>query len=887
MTPSDVRIFHRSIYRPAMLYSLPAVAVDEELFAPVQSKILASILNGIGVSRTIPTAIRHGPSSMGGLDLIDLRTEAGIASIKLLRDSIFSGSETGKMILINLFHSQLEAGIGAPLLADPNISVPYLTPTWITSIRQFAYQHNLSITTTAVYTPRLRTTNDRYLMDSTHLASFTPSQILDINLVRIYLQASTLSDLSAGDDGRTICEHRFRGERPPSFNLQPHWPRQVPPTRSQIQLWKKFLSINFLRYRHFWKHPLGNLLQVPSSLPNTPFATSLHPYDYPSLKDFLRALPQFFRRLLYHHEQLATDHEIWRAFRSRSRLEIVTDGSLATGIGTFGWRLLRPPSLILYEGSGPIDGPAELSTSTRSELGGFAAPLLLVAALSRYWGLSHRCKFRWIVDSTAAISKVHMVTRKGAHPYRQPSNIDFLSIIAELFQEIRRPISITWVKGHQDSDAGTRQLSRDACNNIAVDALATKHRVDRRLHPCQLIPHLDAMRVSISMNGLRLTGHFDDMIRFHINGYHLRIHMQSKFQWTDEAWSIIDHHLFGRHFKSLPPAAQVQRMKFVYDQQPLGVHKLKHTPLADHTEIDRCPCCLQTTEDQIHLLRCLENPLRPAALRAFQKRLHSQDLHALFYLISFGVLHWMSGSVPIATAWDLRGYARHMHPSISIAINQQATIGWLSGIKGFLSTAWYDVAIQSMDHPTSVHPADGHRRLTLVIQALHELTQQLWKGRNESLHKSTEHRAVKLASAADAELKHYHDHPEMLAPSDRHHCDRPLSTLLRSTPSNRRRWLRQVKLARSRRQKDLSTQSQMFQFFPRHPEPLRPNTRPTPTSPTIPLPFPANTPVRQSTILDFFRRRPSNEPSHAPLPPPKPQIRQTSIRAYFSRRPSA
>ena len=50
-----------------MKYSLPALAISKECFAPVQSKVLASILNGIGIARTIPTAFRHGPESMGGL----------------------------------------------------------------------------------------------------------------------------------------------------------------------------------------------------------------------------------------------------------------------------------------------------------------------------------------------------------------------------------------------------------------------------------------------------------------------------------------------------------------------------------------------------------------------------------------------------------------------------------------------------------------------------------------------------------------------------------------------------------------------------------------------------------------------------------------------------
>jgi hypothetical protein len=171
-----------------MLYSLPAVAIDEEAFAPVvQSKILASILNGIGVSRTIPTAIRHGPVSMGGLDLMDLCTEAGIASVNLFRDSIFSSSETGKMIHINLSHGQLESGLGSPLLEHPDIPVPYLTPTWITSIRQFAYQHNISLHTTASYTSRLKYKHDAFLMESLHLDRFSSTEVLDINLVRIYL----------------------------------------------------------------------------------------------------------------------------------------------------------------------------------------------------------------------------------------------------------------------------------------------------------------------------------------------------------------------------------------------------------------------------------------------------------------------------------------------------------------------------------------------------------------------------------------------------------------------------------------------------------------------------------------------------------------------------
>jgi hypothetical protein len=140
-------------------------------------------------------------------------------------------SPIGKMIIINLHHSQLEAGIGSNLLEHPSIPLSYLTPTWITSIRQFfLYQHNLQIT--------MHSKMDQFIMDQLHLSRFTPIQQLDLNLVRLYLQALTIHDISAGTDGKTICPYKYRGARPPDFHDESRtWPRQLPPSPSQVKLW--------------------------------------------------------------------------------------------------------------------------------------------------------------------------------------------------------------------------------------------------------------------------------------------------------------------------------------------------------------------------------------------------------------------------------------------------------------------------------------------------------------------------------------------------------------------------------------------------------------------------------------------------------------------------
>jgi hypothetical protein len=95
LTAADVRIFHRSTYVPSMRYGLAAVALDEEVLGQVQSKVVQSILKKCHVQSTIPTSIRHGPAEFGGLEIYDLRTEAGLEAITFFRDSIYSGSETG------------------------------------------------------------------------------------------------------------------------------------------------------------------------------------------------------------------------------------------------------------------------------------------------------------------------------------------------------------------------------------------------------------------------------------------------------------------------------------------------------------------------------------------------------------------------------------------------------------------------------------------------------------------------------------------------------------------------------------------------------------------------------------------------------------------------
>jgi ribonuclease HI len=231
--------------------------------------------------------------------------------------------------------------------------------------------------------------------------------------------------------------------------------------------------------------------------------------------------------LLDGYQQLASDKQVWKAFHSRRRLHFATDGGLHTQKGTHGW-VISTGSRTLLQCAGPVDGPCDTASSTRSELGGYASALLLIRALSAFWGLQHRAKLYWYCDSKAAISRVKRYALRSSTYTTMPEDADLLSIIRSCHRDLKKSIRIHWVKGHQDSGGTKRQLSLASKLNILANSLASSYRKTGRLKSSVSANHEPAQGCSIVINGKRLTSQYDASIRFHVNDYHLRQYLQEK-----------------------------------------------------------------------------------------------------------------------------------------------------------------------------------------------------------------------------------------------------------------------------------------------------------------------------------------------------------------------
>ena len=403
-----------------------------------------------------------------------------------------------------------------------------------------------------------------------------------------------------------------------------------------MRLWTRFIRSSYLRYTPYWKvNPLGT---PQSALVPPPLSTS-----FPEIFSYISNLKsQTERRLLDGLEQQATDDQVFRAFRSKARLYIASDGGLFHTSATHGW-VLSTRTPVLFTCSGPVDGPFDTNSSTRSELGGCASSLFLLSSLSKVWGTRHRCSFQWYTDSQSTISRFNKHCRRH-RSIRMPPDADLLSIISASLRDIRRPFRPKWIKAHQDNVSSYESLPFAARLNVDADFLATRYRDHGRLR-CR--PSVDFRRENQSMifiNGAPITGQYDECVRFHINGYHQRLQIQKTEQWNDKAWGSVDFFTFGRHFRKLCPTHRTQHFKYIHDPLPLGIHRFREARVKD-PQLQQCPCCQRTAETYHNFPRCTANPSFAPSLASFRSDVLTSDVHPVRYLLADGICHALSSGL--------------------------------------------------------------------------------------------------------------------------------------------------------------------------------------------------------------------------------------------------
>jgi hypothetical protein len=90
-----------------------------------------------------------------------------------------------------------ELTVGFPVLERPSYPLPHLEGHWLISAREFLFFINGALEITDLTIHPMQQNGDFYLMEKTvESQRFTPAETNRVNLCRLYLGATTVSDIS-------------------------------------------------------------------------------------------------------------------------------------------------------------------------------------------------------------------------------------------------------------------------------------------------------------------------------------------------------------------------------------------------------------------------------------------------------------------------------------------------------------------------------------------------------------------------------------------------------------------------------------------------------------------------------------------------------------------
>ena len=132
-----------------------------------------------------------------------------------------------------------------------------------------------------------------------------------------------------------------------------------------------------------------------------------------------------------------------------------------------------------------------------------------------------------------------------------------------------------------------------------------------------------------------------------------------------------------------------------------------------------CPCCKESTEMSIHLLKCTANTAFESSMRTLRAKMCTPDAHPIRHLKHGGLFHNISAADGSFQP-NLERYPLHMRQTISNALASQLRIGWQNVLKGYLSKEWRDLAsMPRMIQDGKRVEAKGTQRMRTLLDSIH------------------------------------------------------------------------------------------------------------------------------------------------------------------------
>lgn len=166
----------------------------------------------------------------------------------------------------------------------------------------------------------------------------------------------------------------------------------------------------------------------------------------------------------------------------------------------------------------------------------------------------------------------------------------------------RLSIRFNWLKGHQDEEQQSEDLTREALLNIDCDLCAGMMRSEpplaMELRPCSVWYPADGATVMIG--GVRVTKRIRDRAVKEYTLLALVEYLRDRNEWSEEGFSLIDWTGMCKALEAETHGLHIRVVKMQHEWLNVGAQRVKINPLAS----DACLCCRQAGKRMMHLLTC-------------------------------------------------------------------------------------------------------------------------------------------------------------------------------------------------------------------------------------------------------------------------------------------
>jgi hypothetical protein len=253
---------YNTIYIPSVTYPLATTSLQFSQVEQLHKQLLPKLLPRMGYQHCFPRKIVFGPKFFGGMEVKDLECKQGTAKIQAILKHIRNDSAVGQTARILLRWAQIQAGTSKPILEDAR-DIPYIENDYILTLRHFMQQIKATLKEEDPWTVKTSRENDTHIMDEILDSPLIPAtDYSTINYCRLYLQVTTIADITTSD-GKRIRTEIMEGDRNDTRRDQSlDWPFQQKPGKTEWKKWKKYLQQTFCTSEEKLKQPLGNWIET-------------------------------------------------------------------------------------------------------------------------------------------------------------------------------------------------------------------------------------------------------------------------------------------------------------------------------------------------------------------------------------------------------------------------------------------------------------------------------------------------------------------------------------------------------------------------------------------------------------------------------------------------